>query len=323
MELDLKDKRILRELDLNCRRPSSEIGKKVKLSKDTVDYRIKRMEKKGIIKAYLTAIDHTKLGWVWYRFYLKYWNITKEKEKEVINYLSKKVSWIVDVKGNWDLNFMMWSKNIYDIKSFWQDFHSKFGDIIQTHWFSIFTSIIHYPKGFILNKPEPEKAFSVGQEKVAEFDELDYHILLVLSETAREKTINIAKKLNVTEFTVRNRIKNLVQKEIIVRFRVSVDLGLLGFKYFKVHANLKNFTIEDYNKIRSYLERNPYLLYIDEMIGGADLEIELAVRETKDVYNVIDGLRHNFPGLIKDFEFLEYTKEHFLRYLPLSSGNKK
>jgi len=43
-ELDLKDKKILYELDINSRQPNSEIAKKVGLSKQIVGLRIKKLE---------------------------------------------------------------------------------------------------------------------------------------------------------------------------------------------------------------------------------------------------------------------------------------
>ena len=48
-KIDLKDRKILYELDLNCRQSNAQIGKKVGLSRKVVEYRIKRMEEEGII----------------------------------------------------------------------------------------------------------------------------------------------------------------------------------------------------------------------------------------------------------------------------------
>jgi len=49
VDIDLKDRKILYHLDLNCRQSNAQIGKKVRLSKEVVNYRIKRMEEEGII----------------------------------------------------------------------------------------------------------------------------------------------------------------------------------------------------------------------------------------------------------------------------------
>ena len=61
-KLDLKDRKILYQLDLNCRQSNTQIGKKVGLSKEVVNYRIKRMQDFGIINNFWTAINSLKLG---------------------------------------------------------------------------------------------------------------------------------------------------------------------------------------------------------------------------------------------------------------------
>ena len=61
MKLDLKDKKILYELDLNSRATLNEIAKKVGLSKQVVDYRLKNLIKNNVINRFYTAINFSKL----------------------------------------------------------------------------------------------------------------------------------------------------------------------------------------------------------------------------------------------------------------------
>ena len=69
-KLDLKDRKILYELDLNCRQSNTQIGKKVGLKKDVVNYRINNMGKEGVIKNFWTAINTFKLGYDVFRVYI-------------------------------------------------------------------------------------------------------------------------------------------------------------------------------------------------------------------------------------------------------------
>ncbi len=85
--MDLKDKRILYQLDLNARQTNTQIAKKVGLSKDVVNYRIKSLEKEGIITGYYTIIDTSKVGYFSFRVYLKLIDSTPVKEEEIINFL--------------------------------------------------------------------------------------------------------------------------------------------------------------------------------------------------------------------------------------------
>ena len=66
-QLDLKDRKILYELDINARRSDSEIAKKVGLGRDVVRYRIQRLQREGYINYFMTLLNTMKLGYDWYR----------------------------------------------------------------------------------------------------------------------------------------------------------------------------------------------------------------------------------------------------------------
>ena len=84
-KIDLKDRKILYELDLNCRQSNAQIGKKVGLGRDVVAYRIRRMQEEGVIKAFWTAIDTFRLGYNVYRIYINFdYLITSDIKKEIL-----------------------------------------------------------------------------------------------------------------------------------------------------------------------------------------------------------------------------------------------
>ena len=89
LKLDLKDKKILHILDMDARESYSQIAKKVGQSKEVVNYRIKNLEKKGIVKGYYVITDMAKLGYEFYRVLLKFQNISEEQQKKIINYAKK------------------------------------------------------------------------------------------------------------------------------------------------------------------------------------------------------------------------------------------
>ena len=71
VNIDLKDRKILYELDFDSRQSYRSIGKKVGLSKDIVASRVKKLEEDGIIKKYYTVIDYSKLGYEYFKVDLK------------------------------------------------------------------------------------------------------------------------------------------------------------------------------------------------------------------------------------------------------------
>lgn len=71
-ELDAYDKKILFELDINARMSASKIAKKIKIPKETVNYRIKRLEKEGWINRLYTIFNASLFGYSYYRIFLKF-----------------------------------------------------------------------------------------------------------------------------------------------------------------------------------------------------------------------------------------------------------
>lgn len=62
LNLDEKDRAILKELQDNCRQTFKEISKKIKLPETTVKRRIGQLEKERLIKGYNAILDSDVLG---------------------------------------------------------------------------------------------------------------------------------------------------------------------------------------------------------------------------------------------------------------------
>jgi len=65
-------------------------------------------------------------------------------------------------------------------------------------------------------------------KKIAEIDEIDNKILKLLEEDARLPFLEIAKKLKLSESTVRKRVQALKEKGVIKRFTVEIDPAKIG-----------------------------------------------------------------------------------------------
>jgi Lrp/AsnC family leucine-responsive transcriptional regulator len=140
VDIDLKDRKILYQLDLNCRQSNAQIGKKVGLSKQVVDYRIKKMEEAGVITGYWTCIDSYRFGYQVYRYYLVTQNATSSKKDEMILRIADyKNTWVTGgLKGSYDITAVIWVKNIPEFYQFWDKFNKEYGDYIADKIFSVY-----------------------------------------------------------------------------------------------------------------------------------------------------------------------------------------
>jgi len=310
-KLDLKDQKILYHLDLNSRQSFSQLGKKVGLYREIVNFRVKRLQEKGIIVRFNTLIDTLKLGYTCMRFYLNFQYVTPEIKKEIIDYFVnfKRTQMVASPEGEFDLCVFMMAKNVSEIHSFWEKTLSNYRDYFAKHVISPFVGENIYTKSFLIDEKDDRLSLIVRRGgEIIDYDDLDFKILQLLAQDSRITTIDIAKKLNITTITITKRIKRLIELGVILRFHVTINWEIIGYKWFKVDLYLK-----DYNKkhqIIKYLETNPHLSYIDKTFGYADLELELIVKNVNQLKQIIEDLSTKFPKMIRSYSYFSVAKSY-------------
>ena len=83
-KINKKDRDILTILNNNCRESNTKIGKTVGLSRDSVAYRIKNLEKEEVIENYTIEINYEELGYVAYSCAIKLQNVSQDTEEKII-----------------------------------------------------------------------------------------------------------------------------------------------------------------------------------------------------------------------------------------------
>ena len=320
-KLDLKDRKILYHLDLNCRQSNAQIGKKVGLSKQVVDYRIRRMEDERIIIGYWTEIDSYRFGYQVYRYYIVFQNATSDIKKEIIEQLTNyKNTWVVGtIKGIYDMSIVIWVKNIPEFYRFWDAFNEKYGDYFAEKLFSVYLKADVYPLSYLIiddyEKSERDTYLqTTGGEETVVIDKTDYKLLYEIVENARIPLIELAEKLNCSSQSVNYRIKNLLKTSVIQGFHVSIDSSKLGYKDFKVDIWLKE--VSKRKKIWNYIKYNPYVTFINTSAGYADLEIEFTIEDSDKLIDVMEEVSSKFPGAIRKYIHWNAKKLYKLRCLP-------
>jgi len=320
VKLDLKDRKILYELDLNCRQSNSQIGKKVGLKRDVVAYRIKKLQDEGIIKNFWTFIDTFKLGYNVFRLYINFQYMTSELKKEIVQYfVNYKNSWVViSVKSEIDLAVVIWVKDIFEFYQFWNKTLDKYEDNFSKYSISIYTQSIVYKKSYLL-PGDAEKSDRIISDMhcggiPVTIDETDYKLLNEIAENARVPLIELSGKLGCSSQSINYRIKNLVKSGVIKGFRVNLDLSKLDLHHYKVDIYLKDHKLK--NSILKYLADKPYVEYMNLSIGWSDLGPEFVVKDFDELMKILDEVNNKFSGVIKRQSYFITEKIHKIRCLP-------
>jgi len=320
VKIDLKDRKILYELDLDSRQSLTQIGKKVGLKKDIVSYRLKKLQDEGVIRNYYTEINTFKLGYDVFRVYINFQYVNSDLKEDIIQYfVNYQNSWVVaTIKGEIDLDVVIWVKDIFEFYQFWDKTLDIFEDYFEKYAISIYTQAIVYKKSYLL----PDEQVGSDREmlkiscggKSVEIDEIDYKLLNELAVNARAPQLELAKKLGCSSQSINYRIKNLVKSGVIKAFRINLDLPKLDLHSYKVDIYLKDHKLK--KPILDYLKDKPYLEFMNFAIGWADLEPEFVVKNFDELLKILDEINLEFSGAIKKQAFFITEKIYKLRCLP-------
>ncbi|MDD9954411.1 MAG: winged helix-turn-helix transcriptional regulator [Candidatus Woesearchaeota archaeon] len=297
IKLDKTDRKILFELDKNCRIPASTLAKKVHKSRQTVEYRINQLMKNGIITGFQTSFNPHKIGYKLYKIYLRLRNIPEERQ-ELITYLHRagNVYWMGECSGIWDLVAGIFAKNDYELFEFKNELISKFTNVIIKEAEGTYIDVLQYPKMYFTNELCTHTLFA-GEIVHNKLDDLDYAILGEIVNQARMPITELARRTKTTPAIVRRRLKQLEEKGVILQYRVGIDLNKLGLELYKAIIKVDRYTKDDDRKMREYLARLPNVHYFIRHMW--QLEPEIVADNYQEYYEIIENLKKAFPHVIR------------------------
>lgn len=313
MDIDIKDEKILYELEKDARITNSDLSKKVLLSKDAVGYRIKQLEDKGLIRGYHTIIDINKIGYFLFRIYLRLIDTSEDSLKEIIDYLKKekKTWWIAKLDGSWDFAFAFTAKSNVEFHNFYFDFLTNFRKNIKEKLICPITYYKELPRKYLTNSTD---LVTIEQSNnIVTIDEKDKQVLEILSKNAKAHLLDISKEVGIDIKTLRNKIKRLENEKVLLGYIADLDVLKLGRDFYTVEIDLNDYSKYDEirNEILSLNELTSWVI----SIGGYDIEFDLEIENTKRYYEIISQLKNKFPE-IREVRYFRVIENYKIVYMP-------
>ncbi len=317
--LDLKDRKILYELDKNCRQSCPQIAKKVKLSSEVVNYRIKRFEDEGIITQYQVCIDLSKLGLTQFKILLSFQHLKSEDINKIIEEMKKdkKVLWVISCKGDWDLSVAGEVKSLSEVEAFKNNILSLFEGYVEKKSISICTEAEVYQRDYLL---EQKANFDRTKKLVTsspseEIEDLDLKIIKELGKNARSSIVEIAEELGTTPRIVDYKIKSLIKRGIITGFRIAINYGKLGIKFYKTFFYLDSPKEKRLKELNLFLASNKNVVHNLKVLSNWDLEPEFETFSEEEFNSILKRIKDEFSDIIKKVEVITISKEHKFTYI--------
>jgi DNA-binding Lrp family transcriptional regulator len=312
VKIDVKDRKILYELDKNSRVSYSKIAKAVRLSQETVRYRVSNMIKKGVIKKFFTVVDPAKLGYAFYKVLIKLHNVDAERIQEIVSFLKKKdsVVWLVSIDGSYDLGFVVKVTNVIELSNLIDDLNAKYNMFISRRVISINIIGEYLLRDYLINKERQvkEQVSYTAQFKPYKIDEKDKEIIRELTKDSRISAIDIAKKLNISSDSVIQRLRKLEKEKVITHHNIVLNHNKLKQLQYKILLYLNNVSQEKIRSFINYCRTKSNLVYIIKSLGEWDYELDIEVENVEDYRKIMRDLTKEFSEIINDYNALIITK---------------
>ena len=313
VKLDITDRRILAELDKNCRIPATVLAKKIRKSPETINYRILQLQKKGIITNFITSFNPNKMGYYMFKVYLKLENIPEEREKFFRELeQNKDIYWFGIADGAFDCVFAILSRSIPEYYEKINILLSKWKHLVISKILGTMVDTRQYNKKFFTHDTDGSFVVFGGDVTENKVDKLDLNILSVLTNNARLPLTELAKNVNSTIDIVRGRMRKLEEKGIILNYRIAVDFNKLGLEFFKAIIYFKTLAKKDENALFEWMRTNQNSLYYIRSLAPWDVEFEFVVENYQQFNSIINDLRRRFPNVIRNHEHLIMIYEKWM-----------
>ena len=319
------DQKILSLLCYNVRLPVSKIAKLLNLSRQSVEYRIKVMEKNHIIAGSRSVININKLGYQSFHYFL---TIQSSGSEKIFLERAKKdprVNALISYSGKWNYELSIMEKNADEAQKVFLELTEKVS-VIDYHPCIILNTI----KASVLplyvsqeapmiknlkNDPSFSKQFS-GSKKDYVADEKDKKILYELSQDAQLSMYEIGDKVGLSNDAVSYRIKKMISGSYIHHFRPVIDFSSLGLSIQAVLIkNSINKSKDDL--LQNYLKGSDNILWATKIFGSWDYLVYVINKDSNEIHSFIDGLKENFGDYIKSYEVLFAYNEYKYSFMTL------
>jgi len=312
--MDLIDKKLMRELDQDPRISLSKVAKKLRISQQVVDYRLKRLFKQKHIVKLSSVINLKALGYEDYRVFFEFSSNRKYTNKQIFSYLrnQKGIYWSSRIGGKYDLLIVLFVWNMVEFDKFIDDFNQNFPGLIKGY-LPCYTIKYNIYRHKYMQKGGTTISYGYTDKKV-KIDDLDHHILSKIKDNCRLSSLDLAKGQNVSYKTIINRIKSLEENNVILGYRSFI----MPFKKerFIVLFSLKDYSRDKERKLFAYFEEHSKINQSIRMFGPWNIFLHMNSKNYEELQNIIIEIRDKFD-IIDNFEIIPVFEDISINLMPV------
>jgi Lrp/AsnC family transcriptional regulator for asnA, asnC and gidA len=134
-------------------------------------------------------------------------------------------------------------------------------------------------------------------DDISQIDEVNLKIINILKNDSSTPFVDIAKRIGVSDATVRQRIRRMIAAGIINKFTISVDNDLLGYDHMAFMGI--NISPGSADQIISDLLRIKEVLEMHELHGKFDLLLKIRAKNLIQMRDIVENKICKIPHILE------------------------
>ncbi len=310
MELKESDYKLLSYLYHNNRESITKIAKATKLTREQVDYKIKKYVDSGLIKGFLTLFDYSKFGHNYFAILLLKFEKTSsvktfsqklDKNKSCISYGY--------VYGKYDLFLNCIFKNEEELSNFISDLVSNKMNRVSDYFVikPFFAEL--YPLKFFRHKDRESMTLINVLSKERKFDKKDLEILKIIAKNGRIKLIDIARKINISIELTLYKLRKLYKDKVILGSRIQFNMAEFGYHFSLILLNIRNFSEESKERIKRFSRNSKHVNSLIFSLTRPNCIVQLFHKDQRELKHTINEVKELFKDEYIDLDIMHISED--------------
>ncbi|MCI0503091.1 Lrp/AsnC family transcriptional regulator [Candidatus Micrarchaeota archaeon] len=315
-ELDRKDYLLLDILGEGSRRGAGRLAKELRLHKNSVSYRVKRLRRLGVIRNFSFIPGFVVLGKNTYYVFFRFRG-GKDANAGALQYLKNHplAMWVLRLAGKWSCMAELICDDINHFNDELAKITKELGDVVADYR----TSLLYIPykveSSINFEKEYAAPPFAVSVKGYAP-DETDRTLLGLLSDDSSLPYDRLAEKASISSDAAFYRVKKMVAAGLIRKFVPIVDLEKLGFQRYIVSLKLSNISEEKFSSLKQALAADRSISFAFRSAGELGVIIFCAFRSNAGLDSLLASLDAGFGDSIREHEVLIISEVVSFSYFP-------
>ncbi len=317
--IDLKDKKILQALTVNCRIPVSIIAKTIGLRPESVNERIRKLEEKGIIDNHHITVYGSAVGLIRYTnlFFKTKAGISKEILEQIKDI--PEVVHLVRFEGAYNLGTVLMCTKAEHVKEVIARIENLLSDSLEFYAMALINRGSYLRRLYFIDRNDEEdfkhakgvlfqkELLNIKRQPggILALNNAELKILEILRHNAKISMRKISSLLRIHPDTVKSTIENLINRGIIWRFTIHINAEKLGFAKYELLINFKG----EQNDAKNFLINHEKAVSFCEYSNLWSVKIVFVVKDNHEMKQILSQLNENFRENIKDYLLLEVAEQ--------------